>query len=208
MRRLVNLHEHPLCQIFRLRQIPQRAIDKIHHRQAVARDQFLEGLAVPELDPIHQRRVFQFRHRHWDYLIVHDVGHKAIAVRPFNPETVGVRQRCHAPLNTKKPRRLLASEKNFRLPSPPVQDLLKKIKKSAKERLVLPVGRSPARELKRYKNFLKVETARLKMSMKAAPADWRFAWTRGYSTNCTPTSSKPSNGTSNRRIPIPIPDTL
>ena len=44
-----------------------------------------------------------------------------------------------------------------------MQDLLKKIKKSAKERLVLPVGRSPARELKRYKNFLKVETARLKM---------------------------------------------
>lgn len=44
-----------------------------------------------------------------------------------------------------------------------MQDLLKKIAQSAEERLVLPVGRSPARELKRYKNFLKVETARLKM---------------------------------------------
>lgn len=44
-----------------------------------------------------------------------------------------------------------------------MQDLRKKIAKSAEERLVLPVGRSPARELKRYKNFLKVESARLKM---------------------------------------------
>lgn len=40
---------------------------------------------------------------------------------------------------------------------------MKKIAKSAEERLVLPVGRPPTRELKRYKNFLKIETARLKI---------------------------------------------
>lgn len=42
-------------------------------------------------------------------------------------------------------------------------DLLEKIKSSAEERLTLPAGRSPAQELKRYKNYLKVESARLKM---------------------------------------------
>lgn len=44
-----------------------------------------------------------------------------------------------------------------------MHDHRKKITKSAKDLLILPVGRSPARELKRYKNFLKVESARLKM---------------------------------------------
>lgn len=44
-----------------------------------------------------------------------------------------------------------------------MQEHLKKIAKSAEDRLVLPAGRLPGRELKRYKNFLKVETARLKM---------------------------------------------
>ena len=42
-------------------------------------------------------------------------------------------------------------------------DLLQKIKTSAAERLTLPEGRSPGSELKRYKNYLKVESARLKM---------------------------------------------
>jgi [protein-PII] uridylyltransferase len=44
-----------------------------------------------------------------------------------------------------------------------VPDLLQKIKTSAAERLTLPEGRSPGSELKRYKNYLKVESARLKM---------------------------------------------
>ncbi|MGK0197254.1 MAG: [protein-PII] uridylyltransferase [Yoonia sp.] len=44
-----------------------------------------------------------------------------------------------------------------------VSDLLLKIQENAKDRLELPVGRSPAREIKRYKTFLKVETARLKI---------------------------------------------
>ncbi len=48
-------------------------------------------------------------------------------------------------------------------PAPGVSETLEKIRKSAADRLNLAVGRSPAKEIKRYKTFLKVETARLKM---------------------------------------------
>ena len=45
--------------------------------------------------------------------------------------------------------------------------LLEKMEASAAARLVLPPGRKPAEELARYKNFLKVETHRLKMLHRA-----------------------------------------
>ena len=48
-----------------------------------------------------------------------------------------------------------------------MQELLKKIEASAAARLTLPPGGDPARELARYKAFLKVETHRLKMLHRA-----------------------------------------
>jgi len=48
-----------------------------------------------------------------------------------------------------------------------VPSLADKIEASAVKRLSLPPGREPARELSRYKQFLKVETARLKMLHRA-----------------------------------------
>ena len=45
--------------------------------------------------------------------------------------------------------------------------LLEKMEASAAERLTLPPGRRPAEELARYKNFLKVETHRLKILHRA-----------------------------------------
>lgn len=45
--------------------------------------------------------------------------------------------------------------------------LADKIEASAVKRLTLPAGRAPARELPRYKQFLKVESARLKMLHRA-----------------------------------------
>src|SRR6478736_116718 len=44
-----------------------------------------------------------------------------------------------------------------------MQAVLEKIEANAAARLVLPPGRQPGQELARYKTFLKVETARLKM---------------------------------------------
>ncbi|MEY2466712.1 MAG: [protein-PII] uridylyltransferase [Verrucomicrobiota bacterium] len=44
-----------------------------------------------------------------------------------------------------------------------MQDFLEKIEASAAERLTLPPDRSPAQELARYKEFLKVETHRVKL---------------------------------------------
>ncbi len=41
--------------------------------------------------------------------------------------------------------------------------LLEKIESNAANRLILPEGRKPSGELDRYKNFLKVETHRLKI---------------------------------------------
>ncbi len=46
-------------------------------------------------------------------------------------------------------------------------DLLEKITQNAEARLTLPDGHTPAQELKRYKAFLKVEGARLKMLHRA-----------------------------------------
>ena len=51
--------------------------------------------------------------------------------------------------------------------------LLEKIQASAAERLTLPPGRLPFQELPRYRNFLKVETARLKIVHRAG-ADGRI----------------------------------
>ncbi|MBI5774006.1 MAG: [protein-PII] uridylyltransferase [Verrucomicrobia bacterium] len=48
-----------------------------------------------------------------------------------------------------------------------MSSLLEKIQADARQRLTLPPGRPPAQELARYKNFLKVETARLKMLHRA-----------------------------------------
>src|SRR5207253_5600582 len=45
--------------------------------------------------------------------------------------------------------------------------LLQKIEASAAQRLTLPPGRRPAQELARYKNFLKVESHRLKILHRA-----------------------------------------
>src|ERR1041385_2278633 len=45
--------------------------------------------------------------------------------------------------------------------------LLEKIEASAKSRLTLPAGRKPVDELLRFKNFLKVETHRLKILHRA-----------------------------------------
>src|ERR1700756_3191315 len=45
--------------------------------------------------------------------------------------------------------------------------LLEKIAASAAERLTLPPNRQPSQELARYKNFLKVETHRLKILHRA-----------------------------------------
>ena len=45
--------------------------------------------------------------------------------------------------------------------------LVEKMKANAAERLALPEGRKPAEELARYKNFLKVETHRLKIMHRA-----------------------------------------
>src|SRR5207245_10209677 len=45
--------------------------------------------------------------------------------------------------------------------------LLEKIAASAAERLTLPPNRQPAQELARYKNFLKVESHRLKILHRA-----------------------------------------
>ncbi len=45
--------------------------------------------------------------------------------------------------------------------------LLEKIEASARQRLTLPAGRTPAQELTRYKNFLKVESHRLKILHRA-----------------------------------------
>src|SRR2546425_2157409 len=45
--------------------------------------------------------------------------------------------------------------------------LLEKIAASAAERLPLPPNRQPSQELARYKNFLKVETHRLKILHRA-----------------------------------------
>src|SRR5262245_31251620 len=45
--------------------------------------------------------------------------------------------------------------------------LLEKIETSAAERLTLPPGRQPSQELARYKNFLKVESHRLKILHRA-----------------------------------------
>src|SRR5881628_1061042 len=45
--------------------------------------------------------------------------------------------------------------------------LLEKITASAAERLPLPPSRQPSQELARYKNFLKVETHRLKILHRA-----------------------------------------
>jgi len=44
-----------------------------------------------------------------------------------------------------------------------VPTLFEKIETSAAERLPLPPGRLPSQELQRYKDFLKVETHRLKI---------------------------------------------
>src|SRR5256885_2508304 len=48
-----------------------------------------------------------------------------------------------------------------------MQELLGKIESNAAARLTLPPGRLPTEELARYKNFLKVETHRLKMLHRA-----------------------------------------
>src|SRR2546427_6260072 len=45
--------------------------------------------------------------------------------------------------------------------------LLEKIEANAAERLLLPPNRQPSQELARYKNFLKVESHRLKMLHRA-----------------------------------------
>src|SRR4051812_1285958 len=45
--------------------------------------------------------------------------------------------------------------------------LLEKIETNAAGRLILPEGKQPAEELARYKNFLKVETHRLKILHRA-----------------------------------------
>ena len=45
--------------------------------------------------------------------------------------------------------------------------LLEKIEANAKVRLILPPGAQPRQELGRYKNFLKVETHRLKILHRA-----------------------------------------
>src|SRR5919109_1298518 len=45
--------------------------------------------------------------------------------------------------------------------------LLEKIEADAAERLPLPANRQPSQELARYKNFLKVESHRLKMLHRA-----------------------------------------
>src|SRR4051812_49691181 len=48
-----------------------------------------------------------------------------------------------------------------------MQELLGKIESNAAARLTLPPGRLPTEELARHKNFLKVETHRLKMLHRA-----------------------------------------
>ena len=55
----------------------------------------------------------------------------------------------------------------FPYPRAPVPSLADKIEASAIKRIALPPGREPARELSRYKQFLKVESARLKMLHRA-----------------------------------------
>ena len=50
---------------------------------------------------------------------------------------------------------------------PPVQDLLKKIEAAAEARLTFPPDAAPAEKLARYKNFLKVESHRLKLQHRA-----------------------------------------
>src|ERR1700722_14721789 len=50
---------------------------------------------------------------------------------------------------------------------PPVQDLIKKIEAAADARLSFPANATPADKLARYKNFLKVETHRLKLVHRA-----------------------------------------
>src|SRR4051812_3944863 len=50
---------------------------------------------------------------------------------------------------------------------PVMPTLLEKIETNAAGRLILPEGRKPAEELARYKNFLKVETHRLKILHRA-----------------------------------------
>lgn len=49
----------------------------------------------------------------------------------------------------------------------PVQDLLKKIEAAAAARLLFPPGANPAEKIARYKQFLKVETHRLKLLHRA-----------------------------------------
>ena len=49
----------------------------------------------------------------------------------------------------------------------PVQDLLKKIEAAAEARLTFSPNATPAEKLARYKNFLKVETHRLKLLHRA-----------------------------------------
>ncbi len=61
----------------------------------------------------------------------------------------------------------LAFWKRFPIVREPVPSLADKIEASAVKRLTLPAGRVPARELSRYKQFLKVESARLKMLHRA-----------------------------------------
>src|SRR3977135_4060403 len=48
-----------------------------------------------------------------------------------------------------------------------MQELLDKIEANAASRLALPAGQPAAQELDRYKNFLKVETHRLKILHRA-----------------------------------------
>jgi [protein-PII] uridylyltransferase len=53
-----------------------------------------------------------------------------------------------------------------------MEDLVAKIEADAAARLELPEGRSPAQELSRYKQFLKVETHRLKILHRSGGAGW------------------------------------